>query len=158
MILTKEAIDRFWLKVNKTSDCWEWTGSIFENGYGRLRDNEKRGCFVRAHRIAWIICNGAIPDNLKILHKCDNPICVRPSHLFLGTQKENLLDMTRKGRRRSNSNIGEKNPRAILTEKEVLEIRKDLKNNIKYKKLAKQYNVSISTINNIKRQKSWTHI
>lgn len=87
---------RFWVKVHQTDYCWEWQGYTNNQGYGVFR---MPGRTVTASRMAYQIINGDIPDNMQICHKCDNPKCVNPTHLFLGTHKENMDDMTQKGRR-----------------------------------------------------------
>ena len=88
---------RFWNKTKKQkSGCWEWTGSKFKSGYGQVRIKRK---LARAHRIAWELVNGPIPKGMCVLHRCDNPPCVNPDHLFLGTQSENMQDMVEKDRR-----------------------------------------------------------
>lgn len=87
--------DRFWSKVRKTKDCWEWLGSKNPKGYGHISHREK---IAQAHRVSWAMHNGELPPGLHILHKCDNPSCVRPDHLFLGKDKENAVDRERKGR------------------------------------------------------------
>lgn len=86
---------RFWAKVDKTETCWLWTGS--GRRYGHLNVDSK---LVRAHRFAWALANGPIPEGLNICHSCDRGFCVNPDHLFLGTQKENVQDMHDKGRYR----------------------------------------------------------
>ncbi len=86
---------RFWQKVQKGDGCWEWQGSRNKLGYGIT---SLRGRAIRAHRVSWEIVNGPIPDGLLVCHRCDNPACVRPDHLFLGTQIDNLRDMRTKGR------------------------------------------------------------
>lgn len=88
-------MDRFWRKVNKTETCWLWTGYIEKRGYGRFGYNYKT---IEAHRMSWIIANGEIPEGMIICHECDNPSCVNPDHLFLGTHKDNTWDMVDKGR------------------------------------------------------------
>lgn len=88
-------ISRFWSKVDKTSGCWVWTASRSGNGYGQFRlDGHNRP----AHRLAWELTHGAIPEGAFVLHECDNPPCVRPDHLFLGDQSLNMADMAGKGR------------------------------------------------------------
>lgn len=86
--------ERFWARVNKTDDCWEWTGPTV-TGYGVISVNKRS---YKAHRMSWMIHNGPIPDGLFICHHCDNRRCVRPDHLFIGTASDNMRDMTAKGR------------------------------------------------------------
>lgn len=86
---------RFWSKVQKTDDCWLWRATRFPKGYGQIKIKGRRRL---AHRVAWELTNGPIPDGLQVCHHCDNPPCVRPDHLFLGTQSDNIQDAVSKGR------------------------------------------------------------
>lgn len=86
---------RFWAKVNKTDGCWLWTGSTRWFGHGALHVNGRR---TLTHRYSWTLANGPIPDGQSVLHRCDTPACVRPDHLFLGTQTDNVADMVQKNR------------------------------------------------------------
>lgn len=88
--------DRFWARVNKTSTCWVWIGSLFSGSkYGQVK---YRGKTSQVHRVSWEINFGKIPEGLCVCHHCDNPPCVRPDHLFLGTNYHNTMDSVRKGR------------------------------------------------------------
>ena len=86
---------RFWSKVNKTDGCWEWTAYLNKQGYGRYGIGSN---VYRAHRLAFEEAYGPIPEGMFVCHKCDNPSCVRPDHLFLGTNSDNLKDCSAKGR------------------------------------------------------------
>ena len=105
--------ERFWAKVDKSGDCWEWTGGKMRGGYGSFKDDG--GKTVYAHRISWAINCGRIPKGLCVCHHCDNPNCVNPSHLFLGTDKDNKQDSMGKGRHAK----GEIHGSAKLTEEDV---------------------------------------
>ena len=96
--------ERFWEKVKKSTDCWNWTAGTNSKGYGRIL-NSRKECEgeISAHRLSWVLHNGPIPEGLQVLHNCDNPPCVRPDHLFLGTNLDNMRDKKNKGRS-ANSN------------------------------------------------------
>lgn len=89
---------RFLAKVSKTPACWLWTGSRNGNGYGEIYEGPVTDKNIQAHRAAYLIYRGAIPGGMNVLHKCDNPICVNPDHLWLGTHTQNTVDMVQKGR------------------------------------------------------------
>lgn len=89
---------RFWPKVRVVGGdaCWEWQGARMPLGYGNV--NVGKNVTMSSHVVAWLLTSGPIPDGMRVLHRCDNPPCCRPDHLFLGTQLDNMLDASRKGR------------------------------------------------------------
>ena len=142
--------ERFWSHVEKTDGCWLWKG-----GGDRYGIFDKRG----AHRVSWKLANGkSIPKGMEVCHHCDNGLCVRPDHLFLGTQSDNLIDCSKKGRITRN--------KAILTPTQVLEIREIYKNKgihqqdrkITFGKLAEQFHISKREIRHIIRRESWKYL
>ena len=89
---------RFWSHVNKTRSCWLWTGNKRPNGYGRIGFPGRGGGAISVHRYSFLLHNGQIPKGMCVLHKCDVRLCVNPFHLFLGSEKDNVMDRERKGR------------------------------------------------------------
>ncbi len=156
LIETVEArFSRFYY-VNTETGCWEWTGGHSRFGYGCFRYKERQ---QPAHRVAWELANGPIPTGLLVLHDCphgDNPRCVKPDHLFLGTQKDNLEDMTAKGRRKSVA--GERHPKAKVTERQVIYIKKRLAHNEPCSEIAEDLRVNRSLVAHIKYGYSWKHV
>jgi len=144
--------ERFWSKVEKTNDCWNWTSAT--NGrYGRFHFGS--GC-VYAHRFAYTLSYGSIPEDSIIRHKCDNPLCVNPSHLEIGTFADNTADMMERGRAAYVAHPCESNGRAKLTAEQVNEIRASYSG--KYGEgaaLARQYGVTKTTIRKILSGQSW---
>ena len=145
---------RFEKFIDKTDNCWVWKGSKRDKcGYGWFWYDGK---IRRAHRVSWIIYNQDIPQGLLVLHRCDNPPCVNPCHLFLGTHADNLADAKAKGRLNL---LGEGNPMARLTDACVIQIKKIIIfGNIKYSEIAKMYDVSPTTIEDIANNRTWKHI
>lgn len=157
-------IERFWNQVDKSGDlrsevgkekeCWEWVGSMGSNGYGRIGASgfsgaigvNKRGAYIEAHRGAYILANGPIPDGLVVRHKCDNRLCVRPAHLELGTHKDNKLDCMERGRISS-----------TLTANQVREIRLSYPATSALD-LSKRYGVNKTTIHDVITYRTWSHI
>ena len=146
---------RFWEKVHKTDSCWVWESAIFkQTGYGAFSINNKP---YNAHRVSWELTNGIIPTGSYILHHCDNRRCVNPSHLFIGTQKQNIEDCRQKGRLGNKSRPGEINGSARLTANDVAFIKLQL---LHYqhgmsRKLARQFGISDTAIHSIKSGKTW---
>lgn len=141
--------ERFFKYVRKTKSCWEWTGTK-HLGYGKIR--YLHGAMKLAHRVSYAMLNGEIKKGLHVLHRCDNPGCVNPKHLFLGTHLDNMRDMARKGRRFDNS--GENSPKAKFTYAQVKRIRKELSKKTAAD-ISRKFGVSESTISNIKNNITW---
>ena len=151
---------RFWAKVNKTAnadDCWEWIAGKSPKGYGHFSKGGNNG-MSRAHRVSYELNIGPIPDELLVCHRCDNPSCVNPNHLFLGTHKDNVADRVNKGRGRYYAHSGESNGRAKLTTKQVQEIRNRIAAGEKQSLIADDYGVTKETVSAIKRAKVWKHL
>lgn len=134
----KSDVERFWAKVHCPGGdaCWEWAGGINGHGYGSFHVGT--AC-IAAHRFAWLSERGEIPEGMLVCHHCDNRRCVRVSHLFLGTNADNMADMTSKGRRQS------------LSWEQIVEIRALLARNTVQRRIAERFGVSAATITAIKR-------
>lgn len=146
--------ERFWEKVDKSGDCWLWTASLTRGGYGQFP--LRKGVIRRAHRIAWQLINGDVPEGMWVLHRCDTPACVRPVHLFLGTPKDNTADKIAKGR--SNHPQGSARPAAKLSEADVAAIRAARAQGVSGTDLGRQYGVHRTTIYHICQRDYWRHI
>jgi endogenous inhibitor of DNA gyrase (YacG/DUF329 family) len=155
--------ERFWKNVSKPDDpdgCWIWVGHFDQEGYGRInvRLEGGRRVLMNAHRLSWELHNGPIPDGMSVLHDCpggDRPDCVRPSHLWLGTQLDNIRDRDSKGR----SARGERCGNAKTTEAKVIEIRRRYAaGGISQVSLALEFNLSPSHIHAIISGTRWKHV
>ena len=145
LISDEEVEKKYWKRVELplvAEGCWKWTGSIDGKGRGRIHANG--GGFIAA-RVAWMLFKGLIPDGMCVLHKCDNPICVKPDHLFLGTMADNMIDMRDKGR----STYGEKHGMAKILNKQVKDILQKLAQGATQQQVADEYGVSRSHISHI---------
>lgn len=147
-------LDGFNKFVIKNKDgCWGWSGCAPKNpGYGQFRFGMKR---ERAHRASWKIHFGEIPTGKHVLHKCDNRICSRPDHLFLGTHKDNIQDMLNKDRHPTMGKHGEANHQSKLDISAVKRIKELLTTGITQNEIAKMFDVKAMAISNIKNDKTW---
>lgn len=145
---------RFWKRVaiKGPDECWEWQGPCNGSGYGNIGFTDLS---TTTHRISYELANGAVGNTYTvcILHRCDNPPCCNPAHLFIGTRADNIADMTQKGRLASFE--GTKNVRALLTESQVLVIRDSDKTNVE---LGREYGVGPTTISAIRTGRNWQHL
>ena len=155
--------EKIWdyIDMGEPDVCWVWLRGRRSDGYGILY--LPGGKQVRAHRLSYELSSGKIPDGLFVLHKCDNPPCCNPNHLFIGTQADNLRDMIEKGRRgktgyKPGSQIGEKNYGSKLTEEDIREIRFYLGSGISHESISIMFDVSRGLITQINTGKIWNHI
>lgn len=140
-----------YVRFNETTHCWEWTGAT-SNGYAQFQMFDQR---MIASRISWALFVEDVPPDLDVLHVCDNPKCVNPDHLFLGTQQDNADDMVRKERQARGSRHG----MSLLNEESVKAIRSKFKPRVcTMRMLAREYKVSLATISDIIRWKTWRHL
>lgn len=143
--------DRFWAKVDKSGDCWIWTGARNERGYGKILAGRR---LEYAHRVSVRLDGREVPDNAHVCHHCDNPPCVNPAHLFVGTSRDNHDDMVRKGR----STRGERNPRSKLTADQVREIRARAAAGEVQRVIGADYGIEQSHVSLIVRRGVWQHL
>ena len=167
-LFTEKDKARFWAKVAKSEEkdsCWLWIASKDDAGYGRFSIGRQD---LRAHRFSWMQSNGPIPyhgsyHGMCVCHKCDNPSCVNPSHLFLGTNADNAIDKAAKGRStkgRPAKNIvrGESSGKSILTSLGVIEMRRLYNLGHNARSLSIKFNVSPTTILDAVKRRTWAHI
>lgn len=146
---------RFWRSVDKSEGCWTWRGASAGRGYGSLHHDKQS---LRAHRVSWELTHGPISGGLWVLHKCDNPACVRPDHLFLGTAKDNAVDRERKGRGHR-KNIWPHQPIGKLNEPIVWAIRLIAKHRLApMHVIANRFRISITAARKAVRGHSWKHV
>jgi len=154
----KSIEERFWTKVQKADGCWLWTASVHgTKGYGQINSGG-RGRPLQAHRVSWEIHFGPIPDGMIICHHCDNPLCVRPDHLFVGTKSDNALDAVRKGIFGDHWPKGERHYKTRLTNADALHIRALHAAGANYGELASRYGISNSSISKLVRRVTWRHL
>ncbi len=151
----KTSEERFWEKVDKSGDCWLWIGAIKGGGYGSFRYKESQ---VIAHRHSWFLKNGQIPEGMCVCHTCDNPPCVNPDHLWLGTHADNMRDRANKKRGVSNPPLGEQAYNSILTEGDVRVIRSLYSLGVKQSVISKFLDVPFRRVWKIVHRKAWKHV
>lgn len=151
---TTTPIDRFWkyLDAGALSNCWEWMGAL-RNGYGVMSIGGK---VVYTHRFSYELHYGPLAPGVQALHKCDNRKCCNPYHLFAGTHADNMKDMYAKGRGTGGAKKGCKP--VVLTEDDVLEIRRLVAEGVRYPVLSEQFGVTTSNISMIVTRKRWKHL
>lgn len=151
----RDIAERFWEKVDMAGDCWIWTAGRTRGGYGLFvvtqRPLQKPW---RAHRLAWTFVSGEIPDGLHVLHRCDNRLCVRPEHLFLGTNDENVADMVAKRRHA----YGERNAQAKITKAQAEEVRRLRAVGWTYERLAMRFGLTVSPVRDICKGRAWVAV
>jgi len=154
-ILNEKQLKRFWSKViiKGLDDCWEWKNCKNQKGYGSFYFDKK---LRYAHRVSYFLSHGQFDESLFVLHHCDNPSCVNPNHLFLGTIKENSDDMILKGR--DIHPKGSDHPSSKLIENDILKIVELINENYNYADIANVFNVGSTTINNIAQGFTWKHV
>jgi len=156
--MTARQTELFWKKVDRLSapdGCWTWTGCLHQKGYGRLSISYDGRCWqALAHRVSMYLATGTPPQSdMLVCHRCDNPRCVRPDHLFLGTVQDNADDMWAKGRNRSTA--GEQNGRSVLTEEKVRTIRMLRGQGEAPRKIAEALGVSLRCVQGVIYGHSW---
>ena len=149
-------VGRMWQWIDTTVGCWLWTGALQNknSGYGVINIAGRK---EYAHRLIWMLLNGPIPDGKLICHHCDEPRCVRPSHLYAGTQKQNVADMFRRGR--ANTARGERSGSSKLTAEVVLQIRRIYSGGgVSQRAVAKMFDIGKSQVNCIVNRTYWRHV
>lgn len=145
--------DRLVFKTKRrATGCIEFLGHITDRGYGQI--NLGNNVRQLAHRTSYRLFVGEVPKGLRVLHRCDNPICVHPAHLFVGTAKDNSQDMVRKGR----SAFGERSAAAKLTDRKVFAIRRHLDAGMSQAELGRRFGVSNTSIKHIAHRDTWRHV
>lgn len=148
---------RFWSNVDKSGECWLWTARRASGRYGQFR---LCGKFLTAHRVSYEIHHGSIPTGLFVLHSCDNPLCVNPSHLRAGTAQENAQDREARGRHPHprKQRVPKGPPPAKLTPEAVVEIRRCALLKESTNSIARRFKVSPKTVRNVLQGKLWRHV
>lgn len=159
---------RFWAQVEVagSDDCWPWVGGHFALGYGGVRISPRKNHTLKAHRVAFALAfaGGYVPPAaILVCHRCDNPPCCNPVHLFFGTSSDNSVDREAKGRRctaiRPGRSRGERNPAAVLNEATVREIRRTAAaSGERHADIARRFGVARPTVSQLLRGETWAHV
>ena len=161
---TPDHAERFWAKVRKSAGCWTWSGACNRAGYGQFKLSGRQ---LGAHRVAWELENGPIPEGMSVLHRCDNPPCVRHDHLFIGSAQDNMTDKARKGRTYRGGPTapatGEQNGNSKLMEKDAQHIRAlyvrggrgTTRSGPTQKELAQRFGITQTVVSKILRGELW---
>lgn len=160
MPIAKPLAERFWKKVKKGRGCWLWTGIPASTGYGQLSRGGRGNGTVHAHRVSWELHNGPIPTGdghhgTVVMHICDNRLCVKPSHLRLGSQGDNVADMDAKARRKNRNLCGEAHGMSKWTVEQVRAVKAATGTQ---REIAKQTGVALGSVKAIRRGVVWRHI
>ena len=158
--LAWQVIRRFWSKVKLGDKCWEWQAGVNHGGYGQftITLSTMRDTTVLAHRVAWMLVRGSVPVGKCLCHKCDNPRCVNPDHMFIGTRADNNRDMFRKGRGSCIRAKGEAHGMSVMTADAVYAIRALTDNGNDQRAVARKFGISQSQVGRIHRRESWAHL
>lgn len=154
--MTVGDVSRFLGKVNRSGSCWMWTAAKDRNGYGLFKFGDTHRVTRGAHRVAYFVANDELPKGMLVCHRCDNPGCVNPAHLFLGSYLDNSRDCFSKGRARRAR--GDGHVCAKLTESEVQEIRDRFAAGEAGVALAEEYGVSKKAISHAAHRRTWKHV
>lgn len=144
--------ERFWTKVDRSGDCWIWKSAVGDDGYGLFWVDKHRRA-ARAHRLALELSGVCLPHGCLVMHRCDNRLCVRPAHLFVGSHDANMKDMAQKKR----AVHGQRHHKTTLTVEQVKQIRACGRSLAEYKRLAADLGVTFWTIQRIRLGTSWRH-
>ncbi len=162
MTITEKDAARFWSKVSKSDGCWTWTGYVmpFPDGYGMFKVKPR---MQLSHRVAWTIENGTIPKGMSVLHSCDNPPCVNPKHLSVGTQAKNMADCGNRKRTYFQKHPevrarGERSGTTKLRESDVRRIRKMYEAGERQSDIAAAFGIHSTTVSSIVLVKTWKHV
>lgn len=163
--IPRPLVERFWPKVQRTEGCWLWLGAKRRRGYGEIGGDPSTRTIMAAHRVSWELHFGPIPEGMDVCHRCDNPPCVNPAHLFLGTESANMQDASAKGRLRNPAVFrpeklerGAGRYNAKMTEDTVRTIRRRRAEGALLREIAAELGITFSAVDNVLRGVRWKHV